>query len=101
MKFPSKVETNSGGGSSLYQAAAQHSSLGQESWAALRKYCHSKMAEWWQWYQPYYTFPLQVRHITLLSLLQCGFSDSVHVTQPISVTWYVTLTLSSGLLYFI
>lgn len=61
MKFPSKVETNSGGGSSLYQAAAQHSSLGQESWAALRKYCHSKMAEWWQWYQPYYTFPLQVK----------------------------------------
>jgi len=60
MKFPSKLQTNSGGGSTLYQAAAQHCSVG-ESWSGLRKYCHLKMSEWWQWYQPYYTFPIQVR----------------------------------------
>ena len=76
VKFPSKVETNSGGGSSLYQAAAQHTSLGQDCWPALRRYCHGKLAEWWQWYQPYYTFPLQVRlhsslwfHLTFYILL--------------------------------
>ena len=66
VKFPSKVETNSGGGSSLYEAAAQHSSLGRENWVGLRKYCHGKLGEWWQWYQPYYSFPLQVT--TLFSL---------------------------------
>lgn len=27
----------------------------------LRRYCHSKLIEWWQWYQPYYTFPIQVK----------------------------------------
>lgn len=27
----------------------------------MRRYCHGKMLEWWQWYQPYYTFPEQVR----------------------------------------
>jgi len=35
--------------------------VGQEGWQELRKYCHVKLLEWWQWYQPYYTFPLQVK----------------------------------------
>ena len=60
VKFPCKVETNASGGGSLYRAAGSHCGLGPEGWLALRRYCHSKMLEWWQWYQPYYTFPLQV-----------------------------------------
>ena len=24
------------------------------------RYCHVKLAEWWQWYEPYYAFPIQV-----------------------------------------
>jgi len=61
VKFPCKVETNASGGGSLYRAAGSHCGLGPEGWLALRRYCHVKMLEWWQWYQPYYTFPLQVR----------------------------------------
>jgi len=61
VSFPCRLEGNAGGGASLYRAAAQHCSLGQEGWAELRRYCHTKLAEWWQWYQPYYTFPLQLR----------------------------------------
>jgi hypothetical protein len=56
VKFPSKLLTNAGGSSSLYRAAAQHAGLGQEGWQELRRYCHSKLLEWWQWYQPYYNF---------------------------------------------
>ena len=26
------------------------------------RYCHAKLAEWWQWYEPYYAFPIQVFH---------------------------------------
>jgi len=58
--FPCKLETNAGGGPSLYRAAGQHTGLGEDSWQELRRYCHSKLLEWWQWYEPYYTFPLQV-----------------------------------------
>jgi len=61
VKFPCKVDTCAPGGGSLYRAAAGHLKLGQEGWLALRRYCHGKMLEWWQWYQPYYTFPCQVR----------------------------------------
>jgi len=61
VNFPCKLETNAGGGPSLYRAASQHTGLGQDGWQELRKYCHSKLVEWWQWYQPYYTFPLQVK----------------------------------------
>merc|ERR1719186_1748706 len=61
VNFPCKLETNAGGGPSLYRAASQHAGLGQDGWQELRKYCHSKLVEWWQWYQPYYTFPLQVK----------------------------------------
>jgi len=61
VNFSCKLETNSGGGPSLYRAAAQHAGVGQEGWQELRKYCHVKLLEWWQWYQPYYTFPLQVK----------------------------------------
>ena len=76
------MEANTGGGPSLYQAAGQHTSLGQESWPALRRYCHAKMGEWWQWYQPYYKFPLQVS-VQLYTLLSrnanfniiCPFQD--------------------------
>ena len=68
MKFPSRVETNSGAGSSLYKAAGQHCGLGPGAWSELRRYCHDKMAEWWQWYQPYYTFPLQVTFTSLHTL---------------------------------
>ena len=60
VKFPCKVESNGGGGGSLYKAVASHLGLSGEAWLALRRYCHIKMIEWWQWYQPYYTFPLQV-----------------------------------------
>ena len=38
------------------------------SWA-LRRYCHGQMLEWWQWYQPYYTFPCQV-NVKLLILYE-------------------------------
>merc|ERR1712098_659684 len=61
VSFPCQVESNPAGGGSLYRAASAHVSLGQDGWLALRRYCHSKMMEWWQWYQPYYTFPLQVK----------------------------------------
>lgn len=61
VKFPCKVDTCAPGGGSLYRAAAGHLKLGQEGWLALRRYCHGKMLEWWQWYQPYYTFPCQVK----------------------------------------
>jgi len=61
VNFPCKLETNAGGGPSLYRAAGQHTGLGQESWQELRRYCHNKLLEWWQWYEPYYTFPLQVK----------------------------------------
>jgi len=61
VNFSCKLETNAGGGPSLYRAAAQHAGVGQEGWQELRKYCHVKLLEWWQWYQPYYTFPLQVK----------------------------------------
>jgi len=61
VNFPCKLETNAGGGASLYRAAAQHAGAGQEGWQDLRRYCHGKLLEWWQWYQPYYTFPLQVK----------------------------------------
>jgi len=61
VNFSCKLETNAGGGPSLYRAAAQHAGVGQEGWQDLRKYCHVKLLEWWQWYQPYYTFPLQVK----------------------------------------
>jgi len=61
VKFPCKVDTSAPGGGSLYRAAAGHLKLGQEGWLALRRYCHGKLLEWWQWYQPYYTFPCQVR----------------------------------------
>ena len=60
VNFSCKLETNAGGGPSLYRAAAQHAGVGQEGWQELRKYCHVKLLEWWQWYQPYYTFPIQV-----------------------------------------
>ena len=26
------------------------------------RYCHAKLLEWWQWYEPYYAFPIQVSH---------------------------------------
>ena len=61
LKFPCKLEINAGGGPSLYRAAGQHVGLGQEVWPELRRYCHAKLEEWWEWYQPYYTFPLQVK----------------------------------------
>jgi len=61
VNFSCKLETNAGGGPSLYRAAAQHAGVGQEGWQELRKYCHVKLLEWWQWYQPYYTFPIQVK----------------------------------------
>ena len=50
-------------------AAAGHLKLGQEGWLALRRYCHGKMLKWWQWYQPYYTFPCQV-NVKLLILYE-------------------------------
>jgi len=61
VSFPCRLEVNSGGGESLYRAAAQHAGLGQEAFKELRRYCHSKLAEWWQWYEPYYAFPIQVK----------------------------------------
>merc|ERR1719318_277182 len=61
VNFPCKLETNAGGGPSLYRAAAQHTALGQDGWQELRRYCHAKLLEWFQWYEPYYTFPLQVK----------------------------------------
>jgi len=61
VNFPCKLETNAGGGPSLYRAAAQHAGVGQDGWQELRKYCHVKLLEWWQWYQPYYTFPIQIK----------------------------------------
>ena len=60
VKFPCMVQVNSGGGPSLYRAAAQHVGLGEDGWQELRKYCNIKLAEWWQWYQPYYIFPLKL-----------------------------------------
>ena len=36
--FPCRLEVNSGGGESLYRAAAQHVGLGQEAFKELRKY---------------------------------------------------------------
>ena len=75
MKFPSKLQTNNGSGSSLYQAAMQHCSM-PGNWALLRRYCHAKMAEWWQWYQPYYSFPLQV-----LSSLSDKQSSNILIMQ--------------------
>merc|ERR1712131_362386 len=68
VSFACQVESNPAGGGSLYRAASGHVSLGQDGWLALRRYCHSKMMEWWQWYQPYYTFPLQVAFICTFSL---------------------------------
>ena len=103
VSFPCRLEVNSGGGESLYRAAAQHAGLGQEAFKELRRYfyeteiqrvysrlnnrlslrvcqfnvsnemlmnmmqlpgryCHTKLAEWWQWYEPYYAFPIQVFH---------------------------------------
>ena len=88
VSFPCRLEVNSGGGESLYRAAAQHAGLGQEAFKELRRYiygtmecvqqsfdricnsgqsnpgryCHAKLAEWWQWYEPYYAFPIQVFH---------------------------------------
>jgi len=59
--FPCRLEVNSGGGESLYRAAAQHVGLGQEAFKELRRYCHAKLLEWWQWYEPYYAFPIQVK----------------------------------------
>merc|ERR1712025_1039756 len=61
VNFPCKLETNAGGGPSLYRAAAQHAGVGQDGWQELRKYCHVKLLEWWQWYQPYYNFPIQIK----------------------------------------
>jgi len=61
VSFPCRLEVNSGGGESLYRAAAQHAGLGQEAFKELRRYCHTKLAEWWQWYEPYYAFPIQVK----------------------------------------
>merc|ERR1719318_2437993 len=40
VNFPCKLETNAGGGPSLYRAAAQHTALGQDGWQELRRYCH-------------------------------------------------------------
>ena len=60
VKFPCMVQVNSGGGPTLYRSAAQHVGLGEDGWQELRKYCNIKLAEWWQWYQPYYIFPLQL-----------------------------------------
>ena len=61
VKFQCKLETNSEGGGSLYRVAAGHVGQGSgDGWLMLRRYCHSKLIEWWQWYQPYYTFPIQV-----------------------------------------
>jgi len=61
VSFPCRLEINSGGGESLYRAAAQHVGLGQEAFKELRRYCHAKLLEWWQWYEPYYAFPIQVK----------------------------------------
>jgi len=61
VNFSCKLENNAGGGPSLYRAAAQHAGVGQDGWQEIRKYCHSKLLEWFQWYEPYYTFPLQVK----------------------------------------
>merc|ERR1712013_749307 len=61
VSFPCRLELNSGGGESLYRAAAQHAGLGQGTFKELRRYCHVKLAEWWQWYEPYYAFPIQVK----------------------------------------
>ena len=66
VKFPCKVDTCAPGGGSLYRAAAGHLKLGQEGWLALRRYCHGMMLEWWQWYQPYFTFPCQVKIVYIL-----------------------------------
>lgn len=61
VSFPCRLEANSGGGESLYRAAAQHIGLGQEGYRELRRYCHTMLLKWWQWYEPYYAFPLQVK----------------------------------------
>ena len=61
VSFPCRLEGNSGGGESLYRAAAQHVGLGQEGYRELRRYCHTMLLKWWQWYEPYYAFPLQVK----------------------------------------
>jgi hypothetical protein len=71
VSFPCRLEANSGGGESLYRAAAQHVGLGQDGCRDLRRYCHAKLLEWWQWYEPYYVFPLQV---TVVSCLDTSLS---------------------------
>lgn len=61
VSFPCRLEINSGGGESLYRSAAQHAGLGQEGCRELRRYCHTMLLKWWQWYEPYYVFPMQVK----------------------------------------
>jgi len=61
VSFSSRLENNSGGGESLYRCAAQHAGLGQEGFKELRRYCHTMLLKWWEWYEPYYAFPLQVK----------------------------------------
>ena len=61
VNFSCKLLSNAGGSSSLYRASAQHAGLGEGGWLQLRKYCHSKVHEWWLWYEPYFFFPLVVK----------------------------------------
>jgi len=76
VNFPCKLENNLGGGPSLYRAAAQHVGIGQEGWQDLRKYCHLKLLEWFQWYEPYYSFPLQVKIRVRNQTIQKTFPSS-------------------------
>jgi len=45
----------------MYRAAAQHAGIGQDGYRELRRYCHTMLLKWWQWYEPYYSFPLMVK----------------------------------------
>ena len=62
-----KQEWNTGGGSCLYKAAAQHIRyFGMEntdtdvSFVELRRFAHRKLIEWWPSFQPFFNWPLRV-----------------------------------------
>ena len=54
-----KFVKNSGGGSCLFKAAADHIAL--KDFRHLRRYTHAHMEDQWYFFKPFYTFPLEVR----------------------------------------
>ena len=59
-----KQEKNTGGGGCLYKSAAAHvtqhgMTQSSVSYSSLRKYCHSKIIQWWPHFSCYYSWPFE------------------------------------------